>query len=222
MGIALPLLAQLIPQVLALFSSRAQATIVEKTGADPKLAADFMQSMIAQVGHSVSVPVVDKETATQAVAALTALPPEAQAEKARALERQALATIDALIKAGDKMAEWDAARWDAEIKGKDAASERTLKERTAGLWDMTKMLVINQEGQVWYLMTILLSLTAYALYKDKWETALSILAGLTTIGGWIMKRASQPTDYRFDGTKESAEQSKALLNAIPTQQGTQR
>lgn len=223
MDIALPLLAQLIPQVLALFSGRAQATIAEKTGADPKVAADFMQSMIAQVGHAVSVPVVDKATATQAVAALTALPAEAQAEKVAALERQALATIDALIKAGDKMTEWDSAKWAAELAGRDAASRRAIEERRAGGWDMTPWLV-GTAGVATTLCSILLLVAI--VYQSIWapngiDSTLLGLAGpllAITFAAW-----KAIFDYRFDGTKEGTEQSKALLNAIPSQQqGAQR
>lgn len=70
MPIAIGLLAQLLPSVLALFSGRAQATIAEKTGGDQQLAAQFMQGLIQKVGDSVGVPVKDDATAIQAVAAL--------------------------------------------------------------------------------------------------------------------------------------------------------
>lgn len=212
-AIALPLLTQLIPQVLGLFSQRAQATIAEKTGADPKLAADFMQSMIAQVGHAVGVPVVDDQTATQAVAALTAAAPDDKAAKAKALEAQALATIDALLKAGDKISEWDQAKWNAELESKKTTSMTAIAERAAGIWDMTKSLVLNSEGQVWFLMAIVATLIGYAIYKDKWEVGLAILALLGSIAGSVLKKASQAHDYRFDGTKESSEQSRALIDA---------
>jgi hypothetical protein len=217
MGVALPLLAQLIPQVLGMFSARAQATIAEKTGADPKVAADFMQAMIAQVGHAVGVPVVDNTSATQAVAALTAAPPETQAVKVQALEAQALATVDALLKAGDKMSEWDAKKWDAEIRGKDAATDRTIKERLAALWDMTPTLVKNTEGQTWFILVLLGGALVYSLglSKESFFTGLIGIAG--GVFNQILKNKAQANDHRFDGTKESAEQSKALINALPRQ-----
>lgn len=140
-----------------------------------------------------------------------------QAEKVA--EDTALQRLKELAPLLDKSVEYDKTKWTAEREGKNDAADRTIKEKAAGLWDMTKTLVCNQEGQVWYFMTLIAALGAYALYKDKWETALSILAALTTIGGWIMKRASQPTDYRFDGTKESAEQSKAITDAVRQQKG---
>lgn len=215
--IALPLLAQLIPQVLGLFSGRAQATIAEKTGADPKLAADFMQSLIAQVGHAVSVPVVDNATATQAVAALTAAPPEDQAAKAKALEAQALATIDALIKAGDKAAQWDAAMWQAQMEGRNAAAARALHER----WDMTPWLV-------WFAgigtsLCSALMLVAIVYQSMKAEKGIDpVLLGLAgpllaiTYAAW-----KSIFDYRFDGTKDGTAQSQALITAAQRNGGTQ-
>jgi len=208
-AVALPLLAQLIPQVLGLFSGRAQAVIAEKTGADPKLAADFMQSMIAQVGHAMSVPVVDNATATQAVAALTAAPPEDKAAKAKALEAQALATIDALMKAGDKASQWDQAMWDAQLTGRNAAAERAQRER----WDMTPWLV-------WFagIGTSICSalMLAAIVYQSIWvqkgiDPVLLGLAGpllAITYAAW-----KSIFDYRFDGTKESTAQSQALMSA---------
>lgn len=71
MPVAVGLLAQLIPQVLGLFSQRAQATIAEKTGADPKIAEQFVQGLIQNVGERVGIPVTSDKTALQAVAKLT-------------------------------------------------------------------------------------------------------------------------------------------------------
>lgn len=214
-AVALPLLAQLIPQVLSLFSARAQATIAEKTGADPKIAADFMQAMIAQVGHAVGVPVVNNATATQAVAALTAAPPDDRAAKAQALEAQALATLDALLKAGDKMAEWDAAMWAAQLAGRQVSSTIAIEERRAGLWDMTPVLVWGA--------TILLGIVSVGLLAAiLWQamngegainSALIGLAGPIWTGAIVAGFVSMVA-YRFDGTKESTEQSKAVADVI--------
>lgn len=213
-AIALPLLAQLIPQVLGLFSQRAQATIAEKTGADPKVAADFMRAMIAQVGHAVGVPVVDDATATQAVGALTAAAPEVRASKAAALEAQALATIDAMLKAGDKMADWNERKWAAELERKKESSRIAIAESKAGLWDMTKALVCNTEGQTWFILVALIGGLVYSIgiEKEAFFTGLIGIAG--GVINQVLKNKAQANDYRFDGTKEGAEQSKALTEAI--------
>lgn len=213
--IALPLLAQLLPQVLGMFSGRAQATIAEKTGADPKVAADFMQALVAQVGHAVGVPVVDNATATQAVAALTAAPPDDKAAKAKALEAQALATLDALLKAGDRMAEWDAAMWAAKIAGKQASSSIAIAEKQAGLWDMTPVLVW---GATILLGAVSVGLLAAILVQAmtgerEINSALIGLAGPIWTGA-IVSGFVAMIAYRFDGTKESTEQSKAVADVI--------
>lgn len=215
MPIALPLLAQLIPQVLGLFSGRAQATIAEKTGADPKVAADFMQALIAQVGHAVGVPVVDNATATQAVAALTAAAPDDKAAKAKALEAQALATLDALLKAGDKMAEWDAAMWAAQIAGRHASSTIAIEERRAGLWDMTPVLVWGATSLLGIVSVGLLSAILWQAVSGQGEinSALIGLAGPIWTGAIVAGFVSMVA-YRFDGTKESTEQSKAVADVI--------
>lgn len=212
--IALPLLAQLIPQVLGLFSGRAQAKIAEKTG-DPKIAADFMQSLIAQVGHATGVPVVDNASATQAVAALTAAPPEDRTAKAAALEAQALATLDALLKAGDKMAEWDAAMWRAQLDGRQASSSIAIEERKAGLWDMTPVLVWGATILLGFVSIGLLTAILVQAMTGEREinSALIGLAGPIWTGAIVAAFVSMVA-YRFDGTKESTEQSKAVADVI--------
>ena len=219
--IALPLLAQLIPQVLGLFTARAQAKIAEKTGADPKLAADFMQSLIAQVGHATGVPVVNDTTATQAVAALTAAPPEDKAAKAKALEAQALATLDALLQAGDKMAEWDAAMWAAQLAGRQVASTIAIEERKAGLWDMTPVLVYGATILLGIVsIGLLAAILVQAMTGDRAiNSALIGLAGPIWTGAVVSGFVSMVA-YRFDGTKESTEQSKAVADVI-RQRGAQ-
>jgi len=91
MPIAIALLAQLIPQVLSLFTGRAQASIAKSTGASPEVAGQFFQSLIGKVGEAVSIPVTDETTATQAVAALTAMKDaDAKAAAVKSLEDHSL------------------------------------------------------------------------------------------------------------------------------------
>lgn len=214
-AIALPLLAQIIPQVLGLFSGRAQTVITEKTGADPAIAAQFMQALISQVGHTVGVPVVNNATATQAVAALTAMSSADQAPKVAALEKQALATIDELLRAGDKMAEWDAAMWQAQLAGRQASSTIAIEEKKAGLWDMTRSLVW---GTLALLGVIVVGLLAAIVWQSltgerKVDPVLIGLAGPIWTGA-IVASFVAIIAYRFDGTKASTEQSKAVAEVI--------
>lgn len=218
-AIALPLLAQLLPQVLGLFTGRAQTVIAEKTGADPKLAADFMQSMIAQVGHAVGVPVVDDKSATQAVGALTALPAADQEVKAKALEAQALATIDALIKAGDKASQWDQAMWEAQNKGRQTVSTIAIEEKRAGVYDMTRLLAWAAVVVVTLISFLLVA--AIVVQSMSWvfgaKEAKGIDPVLLALAGPLLTLAFKGwqaiLDYRFDGTKDSTAQSQALISA---------
>lgn len=213
-AIALPLLAQLLPQILGLFSQRAQATIAEKTGADPKLAADFMQNLIAQIGTATGITVTNDTTATQAVAALTSLPADQKAAKVQALEPKALATLDDLLRAGDKSSEWDAKRWAAKLVGRKGASEVAIEEHKAGLWDMTRTVV-------WFAavtLTLLVGALLAALIYQAVTGTHTIDSGLLGLAGPIFMAAvaawAAIISYRFDGTKESSEQTKALNKAL--------
>lgn len=69
-AIALGLAQTLLPQILGLFSGRAQATIAEKTGADPTVAKDFVNGLIKMAGDATGIPVTDDRTAIAAVGKL--------------------------------------------------------------------------------------------------------------------------------------------------------
>ena len=123
MPIAVGLLAQLIPQVLGLFSQRAQATIVEKTGADPKLAGDFMQGLIKTVGERVAIPVVDDKSAIAAVGKLvTEVQPGTPA--AKDLEDHSLDYLHKLTEAAEAIVDVRKAEVAIETSAMDAASTR--------------------------------------------------------------------------------------------------
>lgn len=110
--------------------------------------------------------------------------------------------------------EFDKAKWQAEREGRDAATERIIKERIAGLWDMTKTLISNTEGQVWFILVSLAAGVGAAFWFNKDAIAYAILTMAGPILGQIMKNKAQPNDYRFDGTKESSEQTKALTGIM--------
>src|SRR5690606_8335319 len=143
-----------------------------------------------------------------AVAALTAAPPETRAAKVQALESQALATLDALLKAGDKMAEWDAAMWAAQLAGRQVASTIAIEERKAGLWDMTPVLVYGATILLGIVsIGLLAAILVQAMTGDRSiNSALIGLAGPIWTGAVVSGFVSMVA-YRFDGTKESTEQS---------------
>lgn len=108
---------------------------------------------------------------------------------------------------------WDEAKWKAEREGRDAASERAIKEKKAGLWDMTPVLVCSLLAMLWGIAWGLL----YMIYEtaSKPEVNQMVLAALIGLAGpiWtgaIVASVVAIVAYRFDGTKESSEQTKAL------------
>jgi muramidase (phage lysozyme) len=109
-AIAIPLLAQLLPQIFSLFSGKAQAAISKATGADPATAGQFMQSMITQIGTAVGIPVTDNASATQAVAAVTAQSAAQQAATVAGLESY---TLDQLAPILDKLHGYSKDEWSA-------------------------------------------------------------------------------------------------------------
>lgn len=113
--------------------------------------------------------------------------------------------------------ELDKDKWQAEREGKDAAAERAIKEKKAGLWDMARTLILNTEGQVWFMLVGTFTGMGIALWHGKTEIAMTLLAFLGPIAGQITKNKAQPNDYRWDGTKESSEQSKALMDLTRSQ-----
>lgn len=114
----------------------------------------------------------------------------------------------------EKSVEYDKELWRAQLESKKATSAIAIEEKKAGLWDMTKMLVSNTEGQVWFILVALAAGVGVGFYKDEDSLAYAILTLAGPILGQIMKNKAQPNDYRFDGTKESSEQTKALTGIM--------
>jgi muramidase (phage lysozyme) len=204
MPIALPLLASILPAVFKLFEPRAQAAIAQATGADPNVAAQFLTDFAGKLGAAVGVPVTDDASAIKAVAQITSQP---DAVTVRALQDQALDYLDRLAAVLKQASELDAVKWSAEVSGKDAAAARAKGER----WDMTPYLV----GFAGIGVTLCsVTLLAAIVYQSVAKTIDPVLLGLAgpllaiTFAAW-----KAIFDYRFDGTKESSDQSKALVAA---------
>lgn len=127
--VALPLLTGLIPKVLELFSGRAQTAISKATGADPKVATQFMQELIQQVGNQFGIPVVNDNSAIQAVAAITKEPEDAvtaaqRAQQIKSLEDQALDYLDRLTGLLQKASNIDISELRAADESRDSAAVR--------------------------------------------------------------------------------------------------
>lgn len=114
----------------------------------------------------------------------------------------------------EKTVEFDKAKWQAELESKRATSAIAIEEYKAGLWDMTCTLVTNTEGQVWFILVALAAGVGAGFWYGKDAIAYAILTLAGPILGQIMKNKAQPNDYRFDGTKASSDQSKAVMDVM--------
>lgn len=117
--------------------------------------------------------------------------------------------------------EIDKAKWQAEREGKDAATERTIKERKAGLWDMTRTLVYTT-----CLVLTILSLGLLLLIGRQVWLGGDINSGLIGLAGpiWMGTIATAfmaMVAHRFDGTKESSKQTEAMLRLLGKEGGEQ-
>lgn len=114
--------------------------------------------------------------------------------------------------------EFDKEKWQAEREGRDAATERSIKERQAGLWDMTRTLVYTTCLVLFMISVGLLVLIG----RQSWQGVV-IDSGLIGLAGpiWMGTIASAfmaMIMHRFDGTKDSAEQTKAMLRLLGREQ----
>lgn len=114
----------------------------------------------------------------------------------------------------DKLAEYDAQRWGAEITGRKASSEVAINERKAGLWDMTQTVVWFAAVTLTGLIFALLGALIYQATTGERniDSGLLGLAGpifMASVAAWGAIIA-----FRFDGTKSSEAQSAALAQMV--------
>jgi len=164
-AIALPLLAQLLPQVFAMFSGRAQASISKATGADPAAAGQFMQSIIAQIGTAVGVPVTDDASATQAVAAVHSLPADKKAAVVAGLESYSLEQLTPVL---DKLHGYSKDEW--------VASETSVAEaRAANAEFMTPEQLKSNPAFIFGIAII--AMVFFVVFSVMWKDAIIALIG---------------------------------------------
>lgn len=200
MGVAIPLLLQLVPQVLQLFSGRAQTQIQKATGADPAMAAQFMQNLIDRIGQVAQVPVVDNLTAVQAVAAVTALPAAEKAAAIAELERESLDYIDKLAPLLDKIAAQEKALWAARDESADRAAMRGRMDKVDIAPNLVKQADRSFVGLA-VLIVLLLGLQMYFDEQHKPDPTLTGFLGLFAYG--VIRMMDRPSAYRFGGAFES-------------------
>lgn len=149
-----------------------------------------------------------------AVAQITANP--AQAENYAKLAANLDAQLDRLTKAGDTSITWDERMWAAQDRGRGVVSSIAIAERQAGIWDMTRFLVMSLLIMLWGIAWGLgagILVVAFSSKPDAMVlTALIGLAGPIWTGA-IVASVVAIVAYRFDGSKQGSDQTKALLAA---------
>lgn len=225
----MPLLAALIPMILQVFAPLAQQKISQELNRHTDNPA---------VGTAVAQNLMDVVlTATKTVPDLAAAATATDAQKVQAvatlqqmhaddpasitpIEQTALATLEQTVRALQplvaQLGELDEKRWAADRAGKNDASTRSLAEKAAGLWDMTRTLVVWSELQATMVLIGGFGVVIWLLYLGKVETAFAAMTGVSAWVTMILRRGGQAYDYRFDGTHESAAQT-AALSQLPSQ-----
>jgi putative chitinase len=205
MGALIPFLASILPVVFKKFEPRAEAVVAQALGGDKTVAAQFLTDFAGKLGAAVGIPITDEASAVQAVAAVN------DQATVKALQDQALDYLDRLADVMQKASALDAVKWTAEVDGKDRAADRSIKERKAGAWDMTPYLVAFAGAGTTLCSVTLLGAIVWQSVAKTIDPVLLGLAGpllAITFAAW-----KAIFDYRFDGTKESSDQSKALVAA---------
>lgn len=203
LAIGLGLAQTLLPQILNLFSARAQATIAEKTGADPQVARDFVNGVISMAGQSVGVPVTDDKTAIAAVGKLvTEVAPGSV--QAKALEEQSLDYLHDLTAAMREVV--DVYRQEVEIERADrkAASDQANAARTAGEKDMAPVLIYAGLGLLGLLVvfTFAVAIVQIAMLSTR-SPSTEVWAAITGLIGFATGVAATIFQYRFGTSKGS-------------------
>lgn len=204
--------------LLKTFSPVLQEKVAKQIGkhTDPATAAqvagDFATMLVEQ-----AKAFTGKADDFQAVAAITSDP--SQAANLQKLQENLDAKLTMMANAGDKSILWDQAKWDAELKGRRASSEIAIAERKAGLYDMTRLLVWFAGVTATVLVLTLTGAIIYQAVRDTGEisgTLVGLAGPLLAIALGVWKDIFA---YRFDGTKESSDQSKALIEVARSTNG---
>lgn len=209
----------LAQEIVKLFAPRAQEDVARATGASPQAAAQFMQSLMDKIAGS---PVTTAPQAIAAAASVLEAPPEVRAAKVAELETYSLDYVDKLKPFLELLAVQDQARWKADIAGRESASSVAIAEKKAGVWDMTKTLVLSV---VIMLGTISIGLLATIVFQSvcgvgpnctgtrQVDAVLIGLAG-PIWAGTICAGFMAIIMFRFDGTKTSEAQN-ATIALLP-------
>ena len=172
------------------------------------------------VANALSEAVVDKAKeltgrSDDLEAAAVIVQPQ-NAAKLQQVEETAVASVaerlNQLAPLLEKSIGYDQAKWEAERKGRQDASDAAIKERQAGLYDYTRLLVWSTCG---VMVTVSVGLL-FLIGKQAWDTG-DIDSGLIGLAGpiWMGTMATAfmaMVTHRFDGSRNASEQTRAMLD----------
>ena len=197
------LLGSLLMSVIGGFAKSQQVTsVVDKAGPLSPVVTALLNTVLSQVATQAgTTPAAMQADDKAAIAAVSVV--QADTAKMAAVEDAALTHLNAVGPLIDKMAQMDKDLWAAQNAGKQTSSSIAIEEHKAGIWDMTRTVVMFAAGVLTVLVVALLGAVVYqSVTGDR-----SIDPGLLGLSGPIFMAAvtawAAVIAYRMDGTKES-------------------
>lgn len=200
-----PLLLSVVGKFLNPTVAQDVTSLATKDGGQSAAAQNLITTLLGAVASAAGVtPAAVKADDAVAVKATNVV--LSDSAKLQAVEDAAAAHLDAVKPFIAQLAVYDQMRFDAENKGKQVVSSIAIAEHVAGLWDMTKWLVVSLLLMLWGIAWGLLGAIIFLATQAKPDpTALAALIGLAgpIWTGAIVATVIAIVAYRFDGSKES-------------------
>ena len=209
-ALLMPLLMSIVGKFINPTVAQNVTSIVTKDGQQSTAAQSLLNTLLSAVaGQAGTTPAAMQADDRAAIAAVAAV--QADTAKMKAVEDAAGAHLNAVMPFVQQLAVLDQMRYDAENKGKQTVSSIAIAEHAAGIWDMTKTVVLA--------VVILLGIVSVGLLAAILVQALTgtrtIDSGLIGLAGpiWtgtVVSGFVAIIAYRFDGTKNSNAATKAM------------
>jgi len=209
-ALLMPLLMSIVGKFINPTVAQNVTSIVTKDGQQSTAAQSLLNTLLSAVaGQAGTTPAAMQADDRAAIAAVAAV--QADTAKMKAVEDAAGAHLNAVMPFVQQLAVLDQMRYDAENKGKQTVSSIAIAEHAAGIWDMTKTVVLA--------VVILLGIVSVGLLAAILVQALTgtrtIDSGLIGLAGpiWtgtVVSGFVAIIAYRFDGTKNSNAATEAM------------
>ena len=162
---------------------------IEKHGGDPEVATQIVSTVVE------AAKTITKQSDPMAAVVEAKKDPEI----VQKIEDLTLDKLQEMIPLLEKLNEWELKSRELEEKAREVASERNLREVSAGGYDMTRPLVLDSLFGVNVLILIVAAVAVVqAIKTGKVDT--EIWAAFTGLIGWRTAKAGTLYDYRFSGT----------------------